>query len=161
LSDKIHKIVKRLHFILKWTQAHPERALLYAEDLSVFICHHHHFEPKPFRKLHEINCLDCCSWFGLNHHDVKCLFSARWIPREFRASSDQVFVVTLFHLVKGTPYTKMAWHTFDGDPRDFSKMYDLMINHLYFNFFHKISGRSLSQWIPAYLHDCQRLIFDA
>ena len=67
----------------------------------------------------------------------------------------------LYHLTKGTPFTEMARMTFGGDPWDLSIMNDLMIKHLYFTFYNKISGRSLEQWIPRYLHRCRRLIYDA
>ena len=50
---------------------------------------------------------------------------------------------------------------FGGDSRDFSKMFDLMIDHIYYTFYNKISGTSLGQWIPAHLHRCRRLIFNA
>lgn len=36
---KINHIIKRLHFILKWTKSYTELALLYAEDISIF--NHH------------------------------------------------------------------------------------------------------------------------
>lgn len=52
LREKVTIIAKRLQFILKGTRAHSELALIYAEDLAVFICCHHWFEPKCFRKLH-------------------------------------------------------------------------------------------------------------
>jgi len=36
-----------------------------------------------------------------------------------------------------------------------------MIDHLYYTFYNKISGTSLSQWIPTHLHRCWWLIFNA
>ncbi len=55
----------------------------------------------------------------------------------------------------------MAQYTFGGDAHDFSKMFDLMICHLCCTFYIKISGTTLSQWIPDHLHQCCQLIFDA
>jgi hypothetical protein len=51
--------------------------------------------------------------------------------------------------------------TFGGDARDFSKMFHLIIDHLYWTFYNKISGTSLTQWIPVDFHRCRQLIFDA
>jgi hypothetical protein len=64
-------------------------------------------------------------------------------------------------MMKGVPFTDMAHHTFGGDPWHFSTMNVIVINHLYLTFYHKISGRSLDQWIPTGLHTCRRLIYDA
>jgi hypothetical protein len=55
----------------------------------------------------------------------------------------------------------MARDHFGGDPRDFSKMCELMIDYLYEKFYNKISGTSLDQWLPEYLDNCRQLIFDA
>jgi hypothetical protein len=70
-------------------------------------------------------------------------------------------MVYLYHLTKGTPFTEMARFVFGGDPRRLSEMNDLFINHLYFTFYNKISGNSMSQWLPRSLHSCRRLIYDA
>lgn len=59
------------------------------------------------------------------------------------------------------PFTNMARHTFGGNPRHFPAMKGLMVNYLYITFYHKISGRSLDQWIPAHLNTCRRLIHNA
>ena len=55
----------------------------------------------------------------------------------------------------------MARQTFGGDPRNLSKMFDAMTEHLYMTFFNKISGTSLNQWIPSHVHLCRQLIYDA
>jgi hypothetical protein len=67
----------------------------------------------------------------------------------------------LYHMMKGVPFTEMACHTFGGDPQHFSTMKVIIINHLYLMFYHKISGRSLDQWVPTGLYTCRRLIYDA
>ena len=63
--------------------------------------------------------------------------------------------------MKGVPFTEMARHTFGGDPRYYSWMFEFMTDHLYFLFYNKITGTSLSQWIPGHLDTCRRLIHDA
>lgn len=55
----------------------------------------------------------------------------------------------------------MACHTFGGDPCRLLTMSDIMVDHLYLTFYHKISGRSLGQWIPTHLDQCRALIHHA
>ena len=55
----------------------------------------------------------------------------------------------------------MARHTFGGDAREMSKVFDLMVGHLYVTFYSKISGTSLGQWIPEHLDRCQWIIYGA
>jgi hypothetical protein len=55
----------------------------------------------------------------------------------------------------------MSRFVFGGDPRRFSEMFDFMNEHLYRNFYNKISGTSMSQWIPKYVHRCRYLIHRA
>ena len=55
----------------------------------------------------------------------------------------------------------MARHTFGGDPREMSKIFDLMVDHLYVTFYNKISGTSLGQWIPEHLDRCRHIIYGA
>jgi hypothetical protein len=54
----------------------------------------------------------------------------------------------------------MARHTFGGDPRRMSDMFECMVNHLYVTFYNKVSGTSLNQWLPRHLLTCRRLIHD-
>lgn len=55
----------------------------------------------------------------------------------------------------------MARHTFGGDHRYLSWMFDLVMDHLYMTFFNKISGNRLEQWIPSYVHHCRHFIHSA
>ena len=64
-------------------------------------------------------------------------------------------------MIKGTPFTEMARHTFGGDHHCLSRMYQVMIDHLYLTFYNKISGTSMDQWISHHLDICHRLIYDA
>ena len=43
-----------LQFLLRWTMSYGEIALLFAEDLTVFVRRRHRFHPKRFRRLSEI-----------------------------------------------------------------------------------------------------------
>jgi hypothetical protein len=164
---RIKETIEKLILLIKWTISYGEIALLYAEDLSVFIRRRNRFRPKRFRRLDDINRRDCYSWFGHSPSDLRRLFIAWRIPTNFRTPSNNVFngeecfIIYLFHLMKGTPFTEMARHVFGGDPRYMSSMFDLVINHLYFMFYNKISGTSLDQWLPRYLTRCRSLIHNA
>jgi hypothetical protein len=76
-------------------------------------------------------------------------------------SGEACFLVYLYHLTKGTPFTKMACFVFGGDPRRLSEMNNSLIHHAYNTFYYKISGTSLNQWLPERLDVCQELIFNS
>jgi hypothetical protein len=110
---------------------------------------------------------DCYTWFGHYPHNLRRLYLHLRVPKTFVVTTGRIhegeecFMVYLYHLTKGTPFTEMARFVFGGDPRRLSEMNDLFINHLYFTFYNKISGNSMSQWIPCSLHSYRRLIYDA
>ena len=89
------------------------------------------------------------------------------VPESFMATSGQsyggeeCFLIYLYHLTKGTPFTEMARFIFGGNPRRWSEMNSLFIYYGYYSFYNKISGCSMNQWIPRYLHTCRQLIYDA
>ena len=163
----IKNLIKRLLFLMQWVASYGELALLYAEDLSVFVRRRNRFQPIRHRTIDDIDAEDCYSFFGLTRHELRRLFVHWRIPATFQDSSHHVFrgeecfLITLYHMVKGVPFTAMARHTFGGDPRRMSDMFRLTINHLYFTFYNKISGTSLEQWIPRHVHLCRRLIHNA
>jgi hypothetical protein len=98
---------------------------------------------------------------------LRQLFVSWRIPETFTASSHHVFggekcfIIMLFHMIKGTPFTDMSRHTFGGDSRWLSTMNKLVIDHLYLTFNNKISGTSLDQLIPTHLDRCCQLIHSA
>ena len=164
VQEKLQRIRDRLDsllFLFSWVKTYGELALLYAEDLSVFIRRRNRFQPVRYRHIDDLGRRDCYSWFGLSHHDLRRLFVHWRTPDTFRTSSGSVFggekcfLIMLLHMIKGTPFTDMARHTFGGDPRRMLDMFDLMIGHLYFTFYNKISGTSFRQWIPQHLHRCR------
>ena len=71
---------------------------------------------------------------------------------------EECYLIYVFHIRKGIPFTEMARHVFGGDPRHFSVMFDLVSEHLYSKFQNKFAATSLSQWLPRYVHRCRRLI---
>ena len=166
IIQQLRKSMDRVLLLIRWITCHGETAVLYAEDLTVFIRPRtHRFQPKRYRHLSDINRQDCDAWFGLTPDAFRRLFIHWGIPEQFLSPSnrkvfdgEECFVIFLFHLIKGMPYTEMARDTFGGDPRQFSNMFGLMVDHLYFKFYNKISGTSLDRWIPRYLDRYRSLI---
>ena len=164
----LKEMMDKLLFILTWVRAYGEIALLYAEDQTIFIRRRNRFHPHRYRKIADIDRQDCYTWFGVSKHNLHRLFIHWRVPATFTYETtrqtyggEECFIIFLFHTMKGVPFVDMARHTFGGDPRRFSDMNTLMINHLYMMFYHKISGTSLDQWIPAYVHRCRALIHNA
>jgi hypothetical protein len=164
---KIMNAVNRMFFIARWIRAHGEIALLYAEDLTVFIHRRHRFGPHRFRRIDDVPYQDCYTWFGQYPHNLRRLYEHLWVPESFTSPTGQIyggeecFLIYLYHITKGTPFTEMARFVFGGDPRRLSEMNILFINHGYFTFYNKISGHSMNQWLPHSLRTCWRLIYDA
>lgn len=166
-SAKLKQAIHHLMFLLSWVRSYGEIAILYAEDLTVFIRRRNRFSPHQYRHIDQIDRRLCYNWFGHSPHDMRRLYVHWRVPIVFRTSSrhtfqgEEAFIIFLHHLMKGNPFTEMARHTFGGDPRHLSKMFDSMNNHLYNLFYNKISGTSLCQWIPSQIHMCRQLIYDA
>lgn len=168
----IKQQIERLLLLIRWIGSYGEIALLYAEDLTIYIRRRNRFHPKRFRRINEISRDTCYNWFGLSPHDLRVLFTHLRVPETLRSDTsrspsrhiyngEESFIIFLHHIIKGVPFTEMSRHTFGGDPRPFSKMCELMIDHLYILFYNKISGTSLEQWIPRYLNTCRSLIHNA
>ena len=161
------KLITKINLMLKWVLSWGEMSLLYANDLTYYVrLRRSRYPPKKNRHLRDIGRDDCYSWFGILPHDLRRLYTAWRVPDTFRHPSngqkfggEECFLICMYHMIQGEPYTRMT-KDFGGDPRHFSLMHDLMIRHLYYTFYNKISGTSLSQWIPSYLDKCRRLIYD-
>jgi hypothetical protein len=48
-----------------------------------------------------------------------------------------------------------------GDARQYSDMFDLVNDHIYYTFYNKISGTCFSQWLPEHVHRCRELVHNA
>ncbi len=145
MQDAIEKML----FLYTWIKSIGELALLYAEDLTIFVRFHNQFLPQKYCYLHEIDRGLCYSWFGQNPYNIQCLY-LHWRVRDtFRSPSrhvfggEECFIVFLHHMIQGKSFTSMARELFGGDPRNLSKMFDAMNDHLYNLFYNKISGTSL------------------
>ena len=164
----IKKQIDGLLLVMRWIISYGELALLQAEDLSIYIRFRSpRFTPIRHRRISDIDRRDCYTWFGLSPYNLRRLFQHWRIPETFTSpdrhvyTGEECFIIWLYHIQQGEPFTTMARSFFGGDPRSFTNMFDLMTRHLYFTFYNKISGRSLEQWIPRYLHQCRHLIHSA
>ncbi len=117
--QKIMNVVTHLFlFIARWIHAHGEIALLYAEDLTVFVCRRHRFGPHRFRRIDDVPYQDCYTWFGQYPHNLRRLYVHLRVPNSFTLPTGQVyggeefFLIYLYHLTKGTPFTEMARFVF-------------------------------------------------
>ena len=138
---------------------HAELALLCAEELIIYRQRRHCFNPTRWRRLDKIEPVDWYHWFGLYADDLRRLFIAWRIPDEIRAprsrhiyDGEACFIIYLYHLIKGSPFTTMARHVLEGEPRRMSEIFECVVNHVYATFYNNISGTSLDQWIPRYVH---------
>jgi hypothetical protein len=165
MLDAVHHLL----FILRWIRALGDIALLHAEDLTVFIRRRQNrFGPLPCRRVDDLPYQDCYTWFGHYPHNLRQLHWQLRIPQSFTEprslqifSGEERFLVYLYHLTKGAPFTEMARFVFGGDPRRLLEMNNLFISHAYYSFYNEISGSSLDQWVPRSLNTCRRLIYDA
>lgn len=170
IRKKLHRIkctYQHIHLVLRWMISYGELALFRAEDLLVFVRRRHRWKPKRYRHLIDINRHDCYVWFGLSPHELRSLYHSWRIPEQLRGPSrhvfggEECFLISLYHVIKGAPFTEMARFVFGGDPRHYSTMFQLLVDHLYMTFYNKISGTSLEQWIPRYIDECRLLIHNA
>ena len=118
------------------------------------------------RLLDDISEEDCYIWFALNRANMRLIFLHGRVPDTLRNPTNRAvysgqtcFLVWLYHLRKGLPFTEMARFVFGGDPRRLSEMSYLFTDYWYNLFYNKISGYSLDQWIPSKLDLCRELIF--
>jgi hypothetical protein len=73
-------------------------------------------------------------------------------------TGEECFLVWLYHMTKVVPFTEMAYFVFGRDPHRLSENNEEFISYAYNKFYNKISGTSLSQWIPNKLDLCRYLI---
>ena len=106
--------VNQLFFLARWIREHGKIALLYAEDLTTFIRRRHRFGPACCRMIGDVPLQDCYTWFGHVPHNLCRLHRHLRVPPSFTATTGKIyggeecFLVYLYHLTKGTPFTEMA-----------------------------------------------------
>jgi hypothetical protein len=57
-------------------------------------------------------------------------------------------IVSLARLATGEPWTRLISGNFGGDVRRWSAAFRWFVEHIFVNFYHKISGTSIESWIP-------------
>jgi hypothetical protein len=126
----------------------------FKQKIYIYVRRRNQFHPIKHRRLVDISKQDCYMWFSQNHENMHCLMIHLRIPNTIRHPSnrsmvngEECFLVWLYHMTKGVPFTKMAHFVFDGDPRRLSEINKKFISYAYNKFYNKISGTSLSQWI--------------
>ena len=155
-----------LEVLVACVMALAEIAYLHVEDLTVFIRRRTRFSPRRNRRIVDISGDDCYAWFGQNHSNMHLLVLHLRVPSTFTTptgsvyTGEECFMIYLYHVIKGSPFTEMARFIFGGDPRRLSEANILFINHGHNTFFNKISGTSMEQWLPRDLDLCQQLIYD-
>jgi hypothetical protein len=83
----IKTMIEIILFLAMWIRSYGELALLYAEDLTIFIRRRNIFNPLQFRTLNAITRSDCYSWFGLSPVQLSCSFLSWCIPETFTTQS--------------------------------------------------------------------------
>lgn len=167
-------VLLELNFLLLSICAHRELALLRVCDLTYYIRDRRpNLMPEKRCRFSDLSRADCDSMFGLQPQELRRLFHHLHFPTELRTAetpqynnrrsynSERAFMIFLYDLCKGTPFTLIAKDVFGGDPRQFSEMSDLVNDHLYYTFYNNISGTSLKQWLPHHVHRYPRLTHNA
>ena len=145
-TKKIKNAVGYIIMIIRWIKCHGEMAMLAAQDLTYFVrlrCQQ--FQEEKYQRLADINMSDTHTWFGLSPHQLRQIYSHWRIPDRLTArpirhshsvsgarsfAGETCFIIFLFHIRKGVPFTEMARHTFGGDPSRMTKMFDLIVDQL-------------------------------
>jgi hypothetical protein len=122
--ESIIVCVDKLLFLMRWIRANDEITLLQAEDLSIYIQRRNQFHPIKHRRLVDISEQDCYTWFSQNNEDMHRLMIHLRIPNTITHplngavfTGEECFLVWLYHMTKGVPFTKMACFVFGRDPR--------------------------------------------
>ena len=130
IRDTIKQTLEHLYLLFQWVASYGELAFLYAEDLNVYIRRPRRFDGESHRKIAEISRAKAQDWFGLTPFALRNLFVHWRVPELFTGpdghifSGKECFLIFMYHLRQGVPYTRIAVFLFGGDPRQFSNMFD-------------------------------------
>jgi hypothetical protein len=69
-------------------------------------------------------------------------------PGRYLFTGEEIMIYFLTFLRKGHNFLTMAFSVFGGDPRQLTYAIRQMVDHLHGTFYHKISGDSMSFWLP-------------
>jgi hypothetical protein len=66
-------------------------------------------------------------------------------------TGEEILIICLARLATGDPWARLIPGNFGGDVRRWSYAFRWFIEHIFINFYHKISGSSIERWIPEIL----------
>ena len=115
---------------------------------------HHQFPPIRYTLIDVLTDHNARELTGLSSNQLKRLSRQLCLPRHFRwrvryrfTGEECLLHYLVFNRV-GETKLRLSRNYFGGDPRRFTYSIRIMTNHIYDNFYHKISGDSLRQWVP-------------
>jgi hypothetical protein len=156
LQDTVSRLKEVLTFIeisVASVVCYIEMLYLDIEDRLYFSHQVRHNQPSQRRRIADMmDDNESEGLFGFKIHELSRL-NLHWrIPIEFTESGhvftgEEAMLVYLHYIRTGTPFTRMAQFTFGGDPRKFTLYVRAITDHLYSNFYHKMSGDSMRQWV--------------
>ena len=166
VASRITTVVDSLIFSLSWLACYIEFFRLDLEDKITYVQPLQRLPPPRNRTINSIRDNNESEYlFGFKKEQLQSLLIHWRIPQQFRSDSGHVFtgeeamLVSLHYIRTATPFTRMSTNTFGGDPRKFTFYVREFVDHLYNNFYHKISGDSMRQWLP-FIRDFRAAIWN-
>jgi hypothetical protein len=164
--QRFKRAINYLSIAVAWIASYIEGLYLDIEDRLYFV---HTIRPYSELRLRSIDDLlddnQSESLFGFKIHELQLLRQHWRIPNRMREgrnvfNGEEAMLVFLYHIRTATPNTHMASRDiFGGDPRLFTHYIRAITDHLYSQFYHKISGDSMRMWTP-FVHDFRAAIWD-
>ena len=108
------------------------------------------FPPKKCQHIDELSASECQSMTGLSTNQLKILFLHLRLPEFFlctryryRFSGEEALLHFMVYIRTGETKLRLSSNYFGGDPRRFTYSIRMVVDHIYDNFYHKISGNSM------------------
>lgn len=160
----LQRTISFLNFSIEWIVCYIQMRYLDMEDKLYYVRPRNRFGPPRFRRITDLaDDNQSSDLFGFKIQELQLLRCHWRIPHSFRSSSGHVFtgeeamLIYLYHIRTGTAYTRMANTVFGGDPRKITWYIREILDHLHDTFYHKISGDSMSQWLPLIDDFCEAI----
>lgn len=145
------KLVLFLAGILEWTLCRGYFFLLDVEDSLYFIRRRARFSPEVKRTISSLTPEEAYAFTGFSKENLRKLLLHLRFPPLFECggfvfSGESSLIMYLHQLRHGHSFLTMASDAFGGDPRKITYIVRAAVFHIYNNFYHKISGRSMAMW---------------
>lgn len=145
------KVFVLLTGVLDWMLCRGYRFLLDVEDSLYFIRRRVRFSPEVKRTISSLSQEEAYDYTGFSKQHLRKLLRHLRFPPFFECggfiiSGESALIIYLYQLRHGYSFTSMARDIFGGDPRKMTYIVRAAVHHIYNNFYHKISGRSMSMW---------------